>query len=329
MLALTTPLAARPRRVRAGVTIAVVACVGAGCASPEQRQPRSSQPLPDLSGLAWMGDDLLLAVHDAKNPEELDRPRVSLLSPPTSLDGVLWQPLEVAFPGAMSSDLESAARIPNTSRLLLVESGDNGSGSDRIFLGEFDGHLLSILGETRWSAFTEVWNVEATAVRAVSPTELLFVWGERNQGETGTDIRWAPLALEPFSIAAEAGRAWFELPASAFDASGAALYDRPLVALEIDSRGTVYAAATQDPEGSSPDPDNGPFRSVVYHIGEMRADGISLAREPLIVAILDGLKVESLAIDESGDVPALYIGTDDENYGGILRVLAMPGQHGD
>ena len=60
----------------------------------------------------------------------------------------------------------------------------------------------------------------------------------------------------------------------------------------------------------------------------MQADGISLAREPLIVAVLDGLKVESLT-DESGDVPALYIGTDHENYGGILRVLAMPGPHGD
>jgi hypothetical protein len=287
------------------VTAAVVAYVAAGCTSPEPMKPRSSQPLPDLSGLARMGDDLLLAVHDAKNPEELDNPRISLLSPPTSLDSVSWRPLDVSFPGGKSSDLESAARIPNTARLLIVESGDNGSGYDRIFLGELDGHLLSILGETRWSAFTEVKNVEATAVHAVSPPELLFVWAERNQDETGTDIRWAPLALEPLSIAADAGSARFELPASAFDGSGAALYDRPNVALEIDSREAIYAAATQEPEGSSPDPDNGPFRSVVYQIGAMQADGISLAQEPAIVAVLDGLKVESLAIDESGDAPAL------------------------
>lgn len=99
--------------------------------------------------------------------------------------------------------------------------------------------------------------------------------------------------------------------------------------MEIDSREAIYAAATQEPEGSSPDPDNGPFRSVVYQIGAMQADGISLAQEPAIVAVLDGLKVESLAIDESGDAPALYIGTDDENYGGILRVLAVPGLRQD
>jgi hypothetical protein len=33
--------------------------------------------LPDLSGLAWVDDQFLLAVHDAKNPEEDRRPRVS------------------------------------------------------------------------------------------------------------------------------------------------------------------------------------------------------------------------------------------------------------
>jgi hypothetical protein len=42
----------------------------------------SSNPLPDLSGLAWMGEDLFVAVHDAKNPDELDRPRVSILALP-------------------------------------------------------------------------------------------------------------------------------------------------------------------------------------------------------------------------------------------------------
>jgi hypothetical protein len=329
MFAPIAQLAAQRQRGRAAGFLGVVACVAAGCANPDPLKFRSSEPLPDLSGLAWMGDDLLLAVHDAKNPEEIDRPRISLLSPPTSLDGVSWRPLDVSSPSAKSSDLESAARIPNTAKLLMIESGDNGSDYDRIFLGELDGYVLSILGKTRWSAFTEVKNVEATAVYAASPTELLFVWGERNQGESSTDIKWAPLMLEPFSIAAEVGRTTFELPASAFDGSGLALYNRPLVALEIDSRGLVYAAATHDPEGSSPDSDNGPFRSAVYQIGETRPDGLSLAREPVIVAVLDGLKVESLAIDESGDVPALYIGTDDENYGGILRLLAMPATRQD
>jgi hypothetical protein len=40
------------------------------------------------------------------------------------------------------------------------------------------------------------------------------------------------------------------------------------------------------------------------------------------LATLDGLKVESIAVRESSeDGRQLYIGTDDEHYGGILRQL--------
>jgi len=45
---------------------------------------------------------------------------------PQSLDGVLGRPSDPVFPAGKSSDLESAARLPGTDRLLLVESTDNG-----------------------------------------------------------------------------------------------------------------------------------------------------------------------------------------------------------
>ena len=45
--------------------------------------------LPDLSGLAFVGNGRFLAVHDAKNPDELNRPRVSLLQLPQDLQGIL------------------------------------------------------------------------------------------------------------------------------------------------------------------------------------------------------------------------------------------------
>jgi hypothetical protein len=84
---------------------------------------RPVQKLLDLSGLAWLDGDTFLAVHDAKNPDENTRVRVSLLVLPRSLEGLLWRPLRPHFPGGQSSDLESAARIPGTDKVLLVESG--------------------------------------------------------------------------------------------------------------------------------------------------------------------------------------------------------------
>jgi hypothetical protein len=82
--------------------------------------------LPDISGLAWIGGDLFLAVHDAKNPEEDDRPRVSLVELPKSPTGLTRQTMELTWPEpqGLSSDLESVARIPGTALMLLVESGE-------------------------------------------------------------------------------------------------------------------------------------------------------------------------------------------------------------
>lgn len=49
---------------------------------------RTAEPMPDISGLAWVERDTFLAVHDAKNPEENHLPRVSLLRLPRSAEGV-------------------------------------------------------------------------------------------------------------------------------------------------------------------------------------------------------------------------------------------------
>lgn len=119
------------------------------------------QRLLDLSGLAWLGGDRFLAVHDAKSPDEDSRVRMSLLVLPRSLEGLLWQPLLPDFPGGPSSDLESAARIPGTDRVLLAESGDDASAFQRIFLAEVRGDRLSVTDVAEWGSFTDVFNVDA------------------------------------------------------------------------------------------------------------------------------------------------------------------------
>ncbi|MGI9525104.1 MAG: hypothetical protein ACR2PG_26035 [Hyphomicrobiaceae bacterium] len=285
----------------------------------------SSKPLPDLSGLAWIGGKTFIVVHDAKNPEELHLPRVSLMALPSSLEGVLWRSTNPIFSRRKSSDLESASRIPGTQMVLLVESTDNGSSFDRIFLAELIEDDVNIVAETAWSNFTKSFNVEATAVASTSGGEMIFIWAERNSGRTSTEIKWTRLSLNPFRIGSYAiFKVRFELPSGAYNQAGKPLYDRPLVAMDVDSEGKIYIAATLDPEGYTATPDDGPFRSIIYQIGAVKGGAIVLTENPKKIGTLDGLKVESLAIRELRGKREIFVGTDDENYGGVLRVLPAP-----
>ena len=93
--------------------------------------------MADLSGLAWVEDDLFIGVHDTKrNAEKYHWPRVSLgRFPKSEMEGVTWQSLDLKFPGpeGPSSDLESAGRIPGGKGFLFAESGQAGEGARRIF----------------------------------------------------------------------------------------------------------------------------------------------------------------------------------------------------
>ena len=184
---------------------------------------RPVQKLLDVSGLVWVGGDTFLAVHDAKYPDEKKLTRVSLIQLPKSLDGLQWKPLRPRFPGRRSSDLESAARVPGTRKVLLVESGDDHSPNDRIYLARAGKHKVRIVDATDWSTFYDAGNIEATAV-AQTDDGLLFIWAERAQGESSTRVQWTDLKLRPFRIgqSGEIGQADFTLPEEL-----AALYSRP------------------------------------------------------------------------------------------------------
>ena len=82
----------------------------------------------------------------------------------------------------------------------------------------------------------------------------------------------------------------------------------------------------QPVEGMSFTPDNGPFRSVIYRIGSINTDGIVLDADPTTIAVLDDLKVESVAVREHKGTREILVGTDDENYGGVLCVIPTIGE---
>ena len=176
------------RVLTVALTLTGVVAVFADSSAPESGGTQGVKPdgfrpvqrLLDLSGLVWMGGDTFLAVHDAKFPDEPQRVRTSLLQSPTSLGGIQWLPLRPHFPGEPSSDLESAARIPGTQSVLLLESDDDASGRDRIYLARVQPRRIRILDFVEWSSFTSACNVEGAAVarsgihRPVQPDDQSF-----------------------------------------------------------------------------------------------------------------------------------------------------------
>ena len=56
----------------------------------------------------------------------------------------------------------------------------------------------------------------------------------------------------------------------------------------------------------------------------MTGGTVALDPEPSLLGTVDGLKVESVALRELDGQTQLFIGTDDENYGGTLRRLPLP-----
>lgn len=319
------------RRVCVAAALIGVAVVGAGCAANrDARGFRHAVDLPDLSGLAWVGGDRFVAVHDAKAKDEADRPRVSLLELPESLDGVRWKSAQVSWRGSISDDLESAAAIPGTDRVLLVESGDSGKGTTRLFVAQVRGDRVDVVNEAPWPH--SICNVESTAVGRVGDG-FVFLFAERNQpdascrpaNEDSTVIYWA--SFDPDSL--QFG-SFSSAPVQSPDPENT---NRPIVGLDVGRDGSVYAVAAFDPETAGmPDPDNGPFRSSVWVIGRIEAaqDGVRFVGAPArLVGAVDGFKVESVSLrpdPHHAGREQVFIGTDDENYGGVLRMLPRRGE---
>jgi hypothetical protein len=291
--------------------------LGVSSRATAMQEKRLASTLPDLSGLTWVDGDRFLAVHDAKNPDEKERPRVSLVWLPKSLEGISWQPVEIAWPAplGLSNDLESIARIPSTEQFLLIESGEKsfaGRQCKRIFLAQLQNQHLKILSVTN---LPTVKNIEGATVARFGE-RLFFIFAERADHLPSTDIQWAELQLAPLQLASVqrtrftpvgfTGKNW-----------------RPVSAIESDTRGRLFVATAFDT-----DDDNGPFRSVIWNIGQIKLDQgkhskVVLKVLPERLAVLDGLKVESLAIREAGGRLELFAGTDDENYGATIRLIPL------
>lgn len=276
--------------------------------------------LPGVSGLAWVEDDLFLAVHDAKrSKKQADWPRVSLIRLPRSAnEGVSWEPLALEFPGEAgpANDLESAARVPGGRGFLLAESGPRKGFAPRIFFAVYGEGGLRVQSFAPWPE--EIENVEAIAVGEAGG-ELVFLYAERAAGGSSTEIRWAGLELDPPGFGPFRGVTYS-------GAGGAEKNTRLVSGMALDGDGSIYAASARDTGD-----DGGPFGGTVQRIGRVTADEngrpVVELDEGKSIANLDGLKVEAIAVREAAEGGGqLFVGTDDENYGGIIRPLPPAGR---
>lgn len=277
---------------------------------------RAVETLPDLSGIAWIEADRFLAVHDSKNPRMLERPRVSIIRLPQSPSKMEVETIDLDWPPPLgpSSDLESIARIPGTNSFLLVESGERIKDRPifrRIFHVALQSERLKLISFAEMPA--SVINIEGTAVARVGE-RLIFIYAERADDQPQTGIVWADLQLEPLKMG-EPHHATYRPTACTGQGW------RPVSAIEIDSKGRVWVASAFDP-----DDDSGPFQSCIWRIGQIEAVGnarIALYRKPQLIARVDGLKIEGLALREQQGRLELFASADDENYGGALRLIPL------
>lgn len=276
--------------------------------------------LPDLSGLVWLKDDQFLGVHDSKNLKN-DQPRVSLITLPQSAQGVRWKPLKIDWKsvGGMAIDLESITRIPETDLYILAESSNCQEYRGRLFLMQFKNSILQPLAVTNWPETIE--NIEAIATTKID-NQLYFFYAERGAEKPNTNICWTTLSLEPFKIG--------DCHATKFNTPDSTPNIRHISDMTINGSKNIYISSAFDPNQ-----DNGPFKSSVWKIGKIELNqnnlpSINLATKPEAIAKIDGFKVESLAIRSIENQPQeIFIGTDDENYGGVIRLLVLPTKNND
>ena len=290
---------------------------------------RRATTLADLSGMVWIEGDRFIAVHDAKAAkDEGERflPRVADLLLPSSLKGVTYRDSRILIKGDVPNDLESVAKIPGRNEVLLVESGDGPDGPPikRIYKARVRSNGVKVVKTVDWPF--DITNVEGSAVACLDGT-YVFVFAERADNQPSTELTWVTFDPNTMEFAQKSHSVTYMQP-------DLKRFNRVIVGIDIDSSGWIYAVSAFDPENAGPplsnDADNGPYAAGVYLIGSIGLEDddpqINLLASPATVGLVDGFKVETVAIKEDSEAGAyeIFIGTDDEDYGGVLRRLPPP-----
>jgi len=282
---------------------------------------------PGFSGMVKFDPSSFLVVHDAKDPS--NDPRVSVLSvgfgrapyvSPVSID---WRAA-----GAEPNDLEAICAIPGKGdRFLVCESryfnGLYGRVIEIALTRNHDGFFASVKEVYRLPELPdEIEGMACVKRKDKPPLVILATRGGKQPGEliacTMDATKHQIVPLE-----GKGSRVTLVSPAE-----GRTHPDqrRDCADIYIDAKGRILAVATADPG------DSGAFRSVIYEAGTIDSDSndpititATQANPPKPFWILDGIKIEALAAPAI-EGSMLSVASDDEDYGGVWRPLALPHQ---
>lgn len=276
-------------------------------------------PVDGISGISRLHDSRIVTVHDIK-PRTYDDKRVwlGIYSLPEQPGKTLeWRPLwtNLSEVRPQPKDIESISALPGGKSILVAESGAIGKEHQRLFeLSETNGRWL-VQRIFRWP--WPVKNVEGMEVCTVNGRHY-FVSAERAEGAVSVEIVWAQIEVKTLSFG-EAQRMSYS-PPMVTPGKG----QRLISSLTCDEGGALFGSAAYDPGNET-----GPFRSVIFEVGLFQEQdgivGLRLHKSPRSV-VLEGLKVEGLVVmpQHTGSQGHALISTDDEDMGGVVRLIEFP-----
>lgn len=318
----------RPNAVALLAALLLVAMPrGAGVADkPAEAKPaKASRTIPSgIGGMAWLEERRLLVVHDTKVGSA--GPRIGVVEIPTS-GAPRYREAVTDWKGAggESNDLEALAAIPGRKgEFFALESGYYKGKYGRLMrlrakiTGDEQDAVCRVETVSAWKLPADTVSLEGLVCLDRGDGKLLILVGERG-GEVSAEsasgkLSWTEIRLD------EPGQLEFEKSSQLPLRIPAAGWTKPVSVrgcadLYVDSANQLWSVAAEDPG------DAGPFRSMIYQVGNLDVNAKPILTPVAKVAPrwrFDGAKVEAVAGPLAG-VGVLSVATDDENYGAMWR----------
>ncbi len=280
------------------------------------------------SGMASLDDSSYVVVYDKKSFQSGSRIAILTIKNSTGYTVDEIQIDDWKHKEGKASDLESICALPDTKdEFFAVESSYWLGKAGRIFHIKINGKKIQILNVYNIPNKEDIpdnkagsYNFEGS-VCLKNKDKLFLILGERGGSKQHPESSLIIGVLEN-------GKKTFDwstykdditLIKAPFSTTNDKL-NRSISDLYLNDKGELFASAAID-EG-----DAGPFKSIIYKIGTVSFNGDKLiitpseSQKPLYT--IDGFKVESLSSSPSRFKESSFsIGTEDENYPGVWRVL--------
>ena len=281
------------------------------------------------SGMAKLGDDSYLGVYDIKN----HKVGVRLAMIKITEETIQVSPLNITGWGeeGRSSDLESICKISGkTNEYLIAESGNWKGDLGRIFHIQVDTAKLSanIIGITKLP-YKDINNpdlvgdqYESMSCLPYDENNRILILAERGGSEVNPRgiVRWGMYNLVTHQLTfSKSGMKGIEVNAPGNWTNEKE--KRDLTDLHIDSKGSIWASASEDVS------DMGPFYSVIYKVGQVDTSNkerpFNIYSDFPTWEAVPGFKIEALSGPSKSINCTLSFGTEDEIYGGVWRAISI------